>query len=200
MTKKPSAVVTTEIGAAVAALFTPEDEAAMLGAAAAVAESDSGEAGAVETYGRKLGVAPTLAMYTHAQSLFQSGYMQAQPAVSPDALAKRTSRFFSDVLKAYGIKKPESHDPAAEKKREQREAAKVALLAKFKDAKLAAGVPDTPEVKKAVKEAETALRLMTADQEEAFKKQKAALVSSLMEAVKKCTDLKKIGDALKALK
>jgi radical SAM superfamily enzyme YgiQ (UPF0313 family) len=92
--------------------------------------------------------------------------------------------------------------------------AKAELLARFKDtkpaeikeqiaqgyAKLAAGVPDTPEVKKAVKEAETALRLMTADQEEAFKKQKAALVSSLMEAVKKCTDLKKIGDALKALK
>jgi hypothetical protein len=211
MTKKPSAVVTSEIHNTA---FTPEDEAAMIGAAAAVAESDAGEADAVETYGRKLGVAPTLAMYTHAQSLFQSGYMQAQPAVSPDALAKRTSRFFSDVLKAYGIKRPESHDPAAEKKREQREAAKVALLAKFKGvepkaikeqiaqgyAKLAASVPDAPEVKKAVKEAETALRLMTADQEEAFKKQKAALVSSLMEAVKKCTDLKKIGDALKALK
>jgi hypothetical protein len=211
MTKKPSAVVTSEIHGTA---FTPEDEAAMLGAAAAVAESDSGEAGAIETYGRKLGVAPTLAMYAHAQSLFQSGYMQAQPAITPDALKKRTTRFFSAVLNAYKMDKPKSDDPAAEKKAEQREAAKVALLAKFKGvepkaikeqiaqgyAKLAAGVPDTPEVKKAVKEAETALRLMTADQEEAFKKQKAALVSSLMEAVKKCTDLKKIGDALKALK
>lgn len=212
MTKKPSAVVTTEI--APSAVFTPEDEAAMIGAAAAVAESDAGEAGAVETYGRKLGVAPTLAMYVHSQKLFQSGYMQAQPAVSPDALAKRTSRFFSDVLRAYGIKKPESHDPAAEKKREQREQAKTAILAAYKDkepkaikeeiaqgyAKLAAGVPDSAEVKKAVKQAETALRLMTADQEEAFKKQKAALVSSLNEAIKKCQDLKKLGDALKALK
>ena len=214
MTKKPSAVVTTEIATAVAGLFSPEDEAAMIGAAAAVAESDAGEAGAVETYGRKLGVAPTLAMYVHSQKLFQSGYMQAQPAVSPDALAKRTSRFFSDVLRAYGIKKPESHDPAAEKKREQREQAKAAILAAYKDkepkaikeeiaqgyAKLAAGVPDSAEVKKAVKQAETALRLMTADQEEAFKKQKAALVSSLNEAIKKCQDLKKLGDALKALK
>ena len=41
---------------------------------------------------------------------------------------------------------------------------------------------------------------MTADQEEAFKKQKAALVSSLNEAVKKCQDLNKLANALKALK
>jgi hypothetical protein len=41
---------------------------------------------------------------------------------------------------------------------------------------------------------------MTAEQTEAFKKQKAALVSSLNDAVKKCEDLKKIENAIKALK
>jgi len=40
---------------------------------------------------------------------------------------------------------------------------------------------------------------MTSDEQEAFKKQKAALVSSLNEAVKKCTDLNKLANAIKAL-
>lgn len=197
-----------------AGLFTAEDEAAMIGAAAAVAESDSGEAGAIETYGRKLGTAPTLAMYVHAQKLFQAGYIQAMPATSADALAKRTGRFFSDVLKAYGIAKPKSEDPAAEKKAEQRAAEKAKLLEEFKGikpdaikemiqdayAKLAASVPDSVEVKKDLKKAETALRLITADETETFKKQKAALVSSLQAAIKACQDLKKLEKALIALK
>jgi len=195
-------------------LFTQEDEAALIGAAAAVAESDSGESGAIETYGRKLGTAPTLAMYVHAQKLFQTGYIQTMPAVTPEALSKRTGRFFSDVLKAYGITKPVSTDPASEKKAEQRAAEKAKILEDFKGikpdaikdmikdayAKLAAAVPDSTEVKKNLKKAETALRLITADETEAFKKQKAALVSSLNEAIKKCESLKKLTDALKALK
>jgi len=211
MTKKPSPTVTSQI---VTDLFSPEQQAAMMGAAAAVAESDSAKDEAEETFARIIGTAPTLAMYVHAQKTFQAGYMQALPAVSPEALAKRTSRFFSEMLKNFGITKPKSDDPAAEKKAAQRDKAKTDLLAKYKDtdpkaikeqiaqgyAKLAAGVPDSPEVKKAVKEAETALRLMTADATEAFKKQKAAIVSSLTEAIKKCQDLKKLGEALKALK
>ena len=214
MTKKPTAPTPTVTSQIVTDLFTPEQQASMVGAAAAVAESDTANDEAVETYARIIGTAPTLAMYAHAQSLFQSGYMQALPAITPDALKRRTTRFFSEVLTAHGITRPKSDDPAAEKKAEQREKAKADLLAKFKGvepkaikeqiaqgyAKLAAGVPDTPEVKKAVKEAETALRLMTADATEAFKKQKAALVSSLNEAVKKCQDLHKLADAIKALK
>jgi hypothetical protein len=66
--KKPSPVVTSQI-AANAAVFTPEDEASLIGAAAAVAESDAGEDGAIETYGRKLGPAPTLVMFVHAQKV-----------------------------------------------------------------------------------------------------------------------------------
>jgi len=211
MSKKPSAVITAELNPA---LLGEQETASLMGAAAAVAESDSAKDEALETFARVIGTAPTFAMYTEAQKVFQAGYIQAMPGISPDALSKRTGRFFSDLLKSYGIKRPESHDPAAEKKREQREAAKAALLAKFKGvdpakikesikagyAKLGAGVPDHAEVKKAVKEAETALRLMTADETEAFNKQKAALASSIKEAVKTCTDLNKLVAALKALK
>lgn len=196
------------------AVFTVEDEAAMIGAAAAVAESDASKDEAIETYGRKLGKAPTLAMYVHAQNLFQKGYIQAMPDMSTEALAKRTTRFFSEVLSTYGMTKPKSEDPAAEKKAEQREAEKKKILAEFKDvkpeqikeqikdhyAKLAASVPDSSEVKKELKKAETALRLLTAEQTETFKRQKAAIVSSLNDAIKKCQDLKKLTDALKALK
>ena len=211
MTKKPSPAVTAEISTDV---FAPEAQAAMIGAAAAVAESDNAEAEAEETYARIMGNAPTLAMYVMAQKLFQTGYMQTVPAVSPDALSKRTSRFFSDVLRNFGMTKPKSEDPAAQKKAEQREKQRADILAAYKGkapkqikeeiaqayAKLAAGVPDSAEVKKELKKAETALREMTAAETEAFKKQKAALVSSITEAVKKCADLAKLTKALEALK
>lgn len=210
----PSAVVTTEVGTAVSSLFDDQQQASMVAAAAAVAESDSAKDEALETYAKVLGTAPTFAMYIGAQKVFQTGYVEAMPAMTTDALSKRTSRFFSELLKTYGMKRPESHDPAAEKKRIEREAAKTAILKTFENvapakikeaiktgyAKLAAGVPDQAEVKKEIKKAETALKLMTADQDEAFKKQKSALVSSLNEAVKRCTDLLKLADAIKALK
>lgn len=209
MAKKP-ADVTTAISTA---LFSPEEEARLMGAAAAVAESDAAKDEAVETYGRALGKAPTLEMYACAQKLFQSGYAQSMPDISADALGRRTTRFFSEVLAAYGMTKPTSTSPSAEKKAAERAAEKEALLAQFKGikpeaikeqikaayAKLAASVPDSAEVKKELKKAETALRLMTADEQEAFKKQKAALVSSLNEAIKRCDDLKKLDAALRVL-
>lgn len=210
MSKKPSAVVTAEL---TSTILGEQETALLMGAAAAVAESDSAKDEALETFARVMGNAPTLAMYVETQKVFQAGYIQAMPAITPDALSKRTGRFFSELLKQYGMKKPESQDPAAEAKRLQREKAKTETLNAFKGiapakikeaiksgyAKLAAGVPDSAEVKKEIKRAELALRLMTADEEEAFKKQKAALVSSLNEAVKKCTDLTKLANAIKAL-
>jgi hypothetical protein len=194
--------------------FTKEDEAALIGAAAAVAESDDAENKAVETFIRLLGTAPTLDIYVHAQRLFQSGYMLTSPATTPDALTKRTTRFFNRVLTEGGLTKPNSGNPVSEKKAEQREAEKEKILSEFKGvkpeaiekiikdsyAKLAASVPDSKEVKKELRKAETALRLMTADKVDAFKKQKAALVSSLKDAIKKCDDLNKLVNALKALK
>lgn len=209
MAKKP-ADVTTAISTA---LFSPEDEARLMGAAAAVAESDAAQDEAVETYDRILGKAPTYEMYVLAQKCFQAGYLQTMPDTSADTLSKRTSRFFSEVLKVRGMVKPTSGAPSAEKKAEQRAAEKEKILADFKGikpevikeqikaayAKLAASVPDSAEVKKELKKAETALRLMTADEQEAFKKQKAALVSSINEAIKRCDDLKKLDAALRVL-
>lgn len=194
--------------------FSPEDEALLIGAAAAVAESDASESEAIETYGRKLGKAPTLAMYVHAQNLFQKGYVQTMPDMSGVALAKRTTRFFSQVLSDFGMTKPKSFETVSVKKAEQREAEKQKILDEFKGvkpeaikeqikgfyAKLAASVPDSKEVKKELNKAETALRLLTADATEHHKKIKRTLVQSLNAAVKKCDDLKKIENAIKALK
>jgi hypothetical protein len=74
--------------------------------------------------------------------------------------------------KRSNAKPPRSHILASYKDKEPK-AIKEEIAQGY--AKLAAGVPDSPEVKKAIKQAETALRLMTADQDEAFRKQKAAI-------------------------
>jgi hypothetical protein len=213
MSKKTTAAPAAVTAPISTAPFSKEEEAALVGAAAAVAESDAAQDEAIETYGRIIGKAPTLEMYANAQALFQRGYSSVMPDMSGDALTKRTTRFFSAILSAYGMTKPTSGGVAAQKKAEERAVEKEKILSDFKGvkpeaikdmikdayAKLAAAVPDSAQVKKDLKKAETALRLMTADEQEAFKKQKGALVSSLNEAVKRCTDLKKLMNALKAL-
>lgn len=213
MTKQTQPTQPT-ITTAVNGLFPAEQEAALKGAAAAVAESDNAKEEALETFARILTPTPTLDIYINAQKVFQAGYVAVLPDISPQALDKRTSRFFSELLKEYGMTKPQSHDPAAEKKREQRAKAEAELLAKYKGkkpeaikeeiqqgyAKLAASVPDSAEVKKAVKQAETALRIMTKEQTEKEAATLKALRSTLMDYAKKATDYEKIKKAILALK
>jgi hypothetical protein len=211
MSKKPTQpTITTEING----LFNPEQEAALKGAAAAVAESDSAKDEALETFARILTPNPTIEIYTNGQKVFQAGYIAVMPDISPEALTKRTSRFFSELLKSYGMTKPKSHDPAAEKKAAQRAKAQAELVAKYANrkpeqikeeiqqgyAKLAASVPDAAEVKKAVKEAETALRIMTKEETDKQSAALKALKSTLLEYVKKATDYEKIKKAILALK
>ena len=204
----------TTVTTAVNGLFAPEVEASLKAAAASVAESDAGNDEALETFARVLTPTPTFEIYTGAQKVFQAGYIAAMPDMSVEALAKRTSRFFSEVLKTYGITKPQSHDPAAEKKREQREKAAQTLVTKYKAKKpetikeeikkgyaaLAAGAPDSAEVKKQIKEAEAALKLMTKAETDKATATLKALRSSLIEYAKKATDYEKIKAAILALK
>jgi hypothetical protein len=204
----------TTVTTAVNGIFDEKTEASLKAAAASVAESDAGNDEALETFARVLTPTPTFEMYTGAQKVFQAGYIAAMPDMSIDALAKRTSRFFSEVLKTYGITKPQSHDPAAEKKREQREKAAESLVAKYKAKKpetikeeikkgyaaLAAGAPDSAEVKKKIKEAEQALKLMTKAETDKATATLKALRSSLIEYAKKATDYDKIKAAIIALK
>lgn len=211
MSKQPTQPTVTTI---VNGLFNPEQEASLKAAAAAVAESDAGNDEAQETFARVLGNAPTFDMWTGAQKVFQAGYCAAMPAITNEALSKRTGRFFSDLIKTYGMTRPQSHDPAAEKKREQREKAQKALLEKFKNVKpaalkdaiqadytkLGAGVPDAAEVKKALKEKETALKLMTKAETDKASADLKALKSSLIDYAKKATDYNKIKAAILALK
>ena len=204
----------TTVTTAINGLFAPEVEASLKAAAASVAESDAGNDEALETFARVLTPTPTFEIYTGAQKVFQAGYIAAMPDMSVEALAKRTSRFFSEVLKTYGITKPQSHDPAAEKKREQREKAAQTLVATYKAKKpetikeeikkgyaaLAAGAPDSAEVKKQIKEAEAALKLMTKAETDKANATLKALRSSLIEYAKKATDYEKIKAAILALK
>ena len=204
----------TTVTTAVNGIFDEKTEASLKAAAASVAESDAGNDEALETFARVLTPTPTFEMYTGAQKVFQAGYIAAMPDMSIDALAKRTSRFFSEVLKTYGITKPQSHDPAAEKKREQREKAAQALVDKYKAKKpeaikeeikkgyaaLAAGAPDSAEVNKKIKEAERALKLMTKAETDKATATLKALRSSLIEYAKKATDYDKIKAAILALK
>lgn len=197
--------------------FTAEQVASIKASAASFAESEDAIEQAVKT------VADLPAAQSHqftwlewseAQAAFIGAYMEAKPSVTPESADRARSRFFDRVLKFYKTQRPVSPSPAAEKKREQREAAKKELMEKHAGktpkelqeeiqqgyAKLAAGVPDAGEVKKAVKEAEQVLKAITAEEVEAFQKQKNAIVSTLKELISKCNDLNKLLEAAKVLR
>lgn len=207
---KPSAVVTTELNTPV---FSEQDTAALVGAAAGVAEQDQTEEKAVETYVRVLGKAPTLMMYTAAQALFQQGYHAVAPDLSVDALAKRTSRFFSEVLKAGNITKPKAETVTATKKAAQREEQKKAMLAdptplaeisnKIKAAYAALAndtAADPAATRKELKALEKLKSIKTNAAQAETKDKAKEIRDSLIAAARACTDIDKLSAALIALK
>ena len=206
---KPSAVITTELNSSV---FTDQQQSSMIGAGAAVAEQDGTEAQAVETFVRILGKGPTLVMYSAAQALFQQGYHSVLPDMSPDALAKRTTRFFSEVLKAGGITKPKAETVTAQKKGAERAAKKAEMLADPRTtAQLADQIQaaykaladhsaaDPAALKKELRTLEKIQQVKKAPEDGALKAQLTVLRTSLAQAAKTCTSTEKLANAIRAL-
>ena len=203
-------VVTTDLATDV---FSDQQQASMIGAAAAVAEQDATQDEAIETFVKVLGKAPTLVMYSTAQALFQKGYHDAMPDMSTDALAKRTTRFFSEVLKAGGITKPKAETVTSKKKAEQRAAQKQAMVndprtpdqisAEIKSAYAALAnetAANPAETRKSLRELEATYKIKTAAENDALEAQLNALRSTLRDLVKTCRSPVKLADAIRALK
>lgn len=180
MTQK---TITTAIDAN-ATVFTPEQAEELKQSAADVAKGDMFKEDGLESFFGILDKAPTFDMWVHAQKLFQAGYYITQPAIEVETLQKRTTRFFNELIQTYGVIRPKSDDPAAEKKAAQREKAKADLLKKYKgktpedlramkaEAHKTLAKGENAEAKKQVAEVEKVLKLQT---ETETKKEKADL-------------------------
>ncbi len=197
--------------------FDATQQASIKASAASFAESEDAIEQAVQIVA-DMARAPshqfTYLEWTEAQATWISGYMEAKPSITLESAERARTRFFDRVLKVYKTTRPASPSNDATKKREQRAKGLEEAIAKHQGkspaqleeeikqgyAKLAAGVPDAGEVKKAVKEAETVLKEITREEVEAFKKQKAAIVSTLNDLIKKCDDMNKLLEAVKILR
>jgi hypothetical protein len=219
---QPKGQVMTQHGPAVTTVlnngqFDATQQASIKASAASFAESEDAIEQAVQIVA-DMARAPshqfTYLEWTEAQATWIGGYMEAKPSITLESAERARTRFFDRVLKVYKTTRPLSPENGASKKREQRAKGLEEAIAKHQGkspaqledeikqgyAKLAAGVPDAGEVKKAVKEAETVLKEITREEVEAFKKQKAAIVSTLNDLIKKCDDMNKLLEAVKILR
>jgi hypothetical protein len=97
----------------------------------AKSEIDADEA--LESFARALTTEPTYAMYEESRIEWVSGYLDIKPQAKGNSADKAFKRFMGRLVDKYGfdIPKPKSDNPAATKKRMEREAKKAKVLDAF---------------------------------------------------------------------
>lgn len=211
---KTSPVVTTALAPEV---FTEGQHSTMKSLAASFAQAEDQKDEAIQYYANLPTAADhhfTWMEWKEAQAVFAGGYREEKPSLSTAALDKAVGRFFDQVLKVYGTKRPESNNPEAAKKKAQREkarelAAQKALedtrtnaeLQKAVQQNLTAyadnlGKPTAAFFKKAAKEAEAVLKARSSTQAAADREALAELKEKIRAAVKACDDLETLERAL----
>jgi hypothetical protein len=164
------------------------------------------------TYAAMLGTDPTLDAWEAGRIDWVSGYVDANPHNTGNAADKAWQRFADLLDSLFGMVKPKSTNPAAEKKRAEREKKQADLLAKHGDltptmirAQIEAAYqtlaknPSNKEAVKQVKELDKVLKVKTAaETKEQSEELKAARGAVKAEAAK-CTSIEALEAALAIL-
>ena len=146
-----------------------------------------------------LGTSPSFDQWEASRLQWVSGYVEANPDNTGNAADKAWNRFTSLLDDLFGLTKPSSSNPAAEKKRAEREKKNADLLAKYQDsnpAELRAQIehaytvlsqnPTHKESLKQVKELDKVLKVKQSAANKQFGEELAELRKEVKEAVTKC--------------
>ena len=149
-----------------------------------------------------IGTDPTYDQFEACRVQWVAGYVEANPDNTANSADKAWSRFTGLLDDLFGLKvvKPKSSNPAAEKKRAEREKKTADLLAKYQDsnpAELRAQIehaytvlsqnPTHKESLKQVKELDKVLKVKQSAANKQFGEELAELRKEVKEAVTKCT-------------
>lgn len=147
-----------------------------------------------------LGTDPTFDQWEASRLQWVSGYVEANPDNTGNSADKAWSRFTGLLDDLFGLTKPTSSNPAAEKKRAEREKKNAELLAKHGDmtptmirAQMEAAYqtlaknPTNKEAIKQVKELDKVLKVKQSAENKQHGEELAELRKDVKEAVTKCT-------------
>lgn len=153
-------------------------------------------------YASMLGTDPTYEQWEAARIQWCAGYVEANPENTGNAADKGWDRFSTLLNTLFGMTKPSSSNPAAEKKRAEREAKQKEVLAKHGDltptmirAQMEAAYqtlaknPTSKEAKKQVKELEQVLKVKQSAENKEHGEELKTLRAAVKTEVGKCTDL-----------
>jgi hypothetical protein len=90
---------------------------------------------AFESFARAITESPTFVMYEESRILWVSGYLDIKPQAKGNTADAAFKRFKDRLVEKYGIDipKPKSDNPAAEKKRAERETKRAELVKAFEN-------------------------------------------------------------------
>lgn len=149
-----------------------------------------------------LGTDPTFDQWEASRLQWVAGYVEANPDNTGNAADKAWHRFAGLLDDLFGLTKPTSSNPAAEKKRAEREKKNAELLAKHGDltptmirAQMEAAYqtlaknPTNKEAIKQVKELDKVLKVKQSAENKQHGEQLSELRKQVKEAAGKCTDI-----------
>lgn len=164
------------------------------------------------TYAAMLGTDPTLDTWEAARIDWVSGYVDANPNNTGNAADKAWQRFADLLDNLFGMVKPKSTNPAAEKKRAEREKKAADLLAKYQDqstADLRASIehayqvlsqnPNHKDSLKQVKELDKVLKAKQSAVNKQYGEELKEMRNDVIDAVRKCTEIEALAAALDIL-
>jgi hypothetical protein len=149
-----------------------------------------------------IGTAPSFDQWEAGRLQWVSGYVEANPENTGNAADKAWNRFAGLLDELFGLTKPTSSNPAAEKKRAEREKKNAELLAKHGDmtptmirAQMEAAYqtlaknPTNKEAAKQVKELDKVLKVKQSAENKEHGEELKALRGAVKAEAGKCTDL-----------
>ena len=151
-------------------------------------------------YATMLGTDPTFDQWEAGRMQWVAGYVEANPDNTGNAADKAWHRFTGLLDDLFGLTKPTSSNPAAEKKRAEREKKNAELLAKYQDVSptelrsqiehaytVLSQNPTHKDSLKAVKELDKVLKVKQSAANKQFGEELAELRKEVRDAVTKCT-------------
>jgi hypothetical protein len=156
-------------------------------------------------YSRMLGTDPTYDQWEAGRIKWIAGHAEENPQLTGNAHDAAWGDFAALLGALFGLTKPKSTSPAAEKKAGERAKKIEALLEKYEGKKawdlrhdlgetfkVLAKNPENKDAKKLNKELETVLKHVTSEENKAHGEQLKALRAEVKEKAQKCTDIEKL--------
>jgi hypothetical protein len=163
-------------------------------------------------FAKNLGTNPTFDQWENSRVKFIAGHAEETPDATSNAHDQAWNEFAKLLDSLYGLTKPKSTSPTAEKKALERAAAEEKLLEKYKHTpvveirdqlgksfeKLAKN-PENKDIKKLNKELDKVLKIKTSAENKVHGEELKRLRTEVKDAAGKCTDIEKLEAVLEIL-